>query len=158
MRHRWISSTGWLVFGSRQLLHVWPSESAGEMLATVNESAVVWRYGTYSCIILNDEPLDTAVIEIPMGIAFVRWSAAEDENAMLRAARRTLNEIRAVRIGTLEVTRDEHLLFDAAMGGNVDEPYQPMPVSLNAGRYLVQTARVTAGADGEVIALTHVLA
>jgi hypothetical protein len=150
---RWLSTTSWLVFGSRELLAKWPCDAADGMLAQIIDSVALWNYQNCPCVVLNDEPLDTALIETPGGIAFVRWGGADSSHDLLQAARHTLAHELFDTVGSFVIAHGDYVLFDALMGDCSDTAFEPIAVALPAGAYTLSTARISAGAQGEVISL-----
>jgi hypothetical protein len=93
------------------------------------------------------------MIEIPGGIAFVRWGGADSSHDLLHAARHTLAHELFDRVGSVVIEQGDYLLFDALMGDCSDAAFRPIAVALPAGAYALCTARISTGVQGEVISL-----
>jgi hypothetical protein len=152
---RWIESDGGpLVMLARSHADSWRGVMGGdyaEAYATEGYTGVVKRaWG--DVVVLNDEPLSTAVIERPEGPAIVRWIHAPEEALLLKVAR-GFNPKASSNKERLEVRFQPgpYLIMDSARADAFREGIEviPPPESTHLLTYVVEDA------DAQVAFVLH---
>jgi hypothetical protein len=102
--------------------------------------------GPGACLVIGDEPLETAFLPTEDGGIFVRWVHAEKEEDVVRAAQVVPEDVWVPSPHRFHVGRDGLLLFDSACPGDdlpnpgIEGIVSWMRVPVPSGTYEVDTA------------------
>ncbi len=154
MSTKWIETTGKLILASQRVAAMWQHENGTFALEHIVNSCEVAILHEEQCLVLNDEPLPTTCMRTDLGIAFVRWVAAESDTEVLSHA------VALIKRGERDCETKIHLsseslLFDAGVGPSDRSPYASIPVRLREGMYHVSCLRDHSLAPCEVIHLAE---
>ncbi|MEV0535180.1 Imm21 family immunity protein [Kitasatospora sp. NPDC050463] len=144
---RWVESQGGpLVVVPGTVLAAWSGSAGGDELATDFDRACavdgligVLPVGPSQALVLADEPASTAWLR-EQGV-FVRWSAAESEEALLGSVDAALLAA-AWEPEVIWQASGPVVLFDAAWTGEECRQEEHLRIDLAAGRYAVRAAYV----------------
>ncbi|MFD5087723.1 Imm21 family immunity protein [Kitasatospora sp. NPDC058406] len=144
----WVESLGGpLIVVPEAVLEAW-SGSAGnddgtdddyDRACAVEGHIGLVQVGSAAGLVLGDEPASTAYL--PAQSVFVRWSAAESEEAMLRSVDAAMRAA-PWEAGLLWQVPGPVVLFDSAWTGEECRREDHVRVDLEAGPYLVRAAYV----------------
>ncbi|MFI6231371.1 Imm21 family immunity protein [Micromonospora echinospora] len=95
-------------------------------------------------LVVADEPLTSAFVD-DIG-AVLQWQYAPSDEALLSAARHSVESLDWVAGPTLDVP-GELVMFDAVVPGNSLRPDETLLIALPPGRYRTATADFAVGAD-----------